>query len=230
MSYKDCSKKNYVNKRLIFTGADNMTIVTPSKWLSKMTTRSFFKGANVKVVNNGIDLDVFCPTKSSFREEYGLENKKIVLGVASAWGKGKGLLDFFKLAEVLDEGYKIVLVGLTKEQLSEIPQNIIGITRTNDTKELAAIYTTADIFVNLTYNDNYPTVNLEAQACGTPVITYRTGGSVESVPDDCVIEQGNVRALAEKIIAGDAKCKKGLILDKKNMLEQYINIYNMIKK
>ena len=96
---------------------------------------------------------------------------------------------------MLDDGYKIVLVGLSEAQLAELPRAILGITRTNSTKELAQIYTAADLFVNLTYEDNYPTVNLEAQACGTPCVTYRTGGSVESVPEENVIEFGDLDGL-----------------------------------
>ena len=134
---------------------------------------------------------VFRPTPGNFREKYGLEDKKIVLGVAANWEKRKGLQDLLALAERLGEPYQVVLVGLK----GKVPPLVLAIPRTDSPRELAEIYTAADVFVNPTYEDNYPTVNLEAAACGAPVITYRTGGSVESVPEDRIVEKGDLRGL-----------------------------------
>jgi glycosyltransferase involved in cell wall biosynthesis len=177
-----------------------MTLITPSKWLAELVKESYLREYDVEVVYNTIDTSVFKPTESDFRVKNSLENKKIVLGVASTWDKYKGLYDFYKLRELLDDNYAIILVGLNDKQLSELPEGIIGIKRTNSREELAAIYTSADVFVNPTYEDTYPTVNLEAQACGTPVITYRTGGSPESVPAENVVDVGDINQLAEKIM------------------------------
>ena len=177
-----------------------MTIITPSKWLADLVKQSYLKEYDVEVKYNTIDTSVFKPTESDFRKKNDLENKKIVLGVASTWDKYKGLYDFYKIRELLDDNYAIILVGLNDNQLSELPNGIIGIKRTNSREELAAIYTAADVFINPTYEDTYPTVNLEAQACGTPVITYRTGGSPESVPSENVVEVGDIYQLANKII------------------------------
>ena len=226
-SFVDRSSYNYITKKQIFTSLSNVTVVTPSKWLADITNKSFLNKFNITVVNNGIDINVFKPTYGEFRKKYQLENKKIVLGVASAWGKSKGLYDFVKLAEMLDSDYQIVLVGVSQKQQSELPDNIIAIPLTNSPEELAEIYTAADVFVNPTYSDNYPTVNLEAHACGTPVITYHTGGSVESVHNDCVVEQGNVEKLVEKICRNDAKIKEEILLDKKTMLDKYLEIYKI---
>ena len=224
-SIMDRSKQNYFVKKQLFTALSNLTIVTPSQWLADLVNRSYLKKFPILVINNGIDLTLFKPTYGDFRKKHQLENKKIVLGVASAWGKSKGLYDFVKLAEKLDDNYQVVLVGVSKEQQAELPNNIIGISRTDSQAELAEIYTAADIFINPTYSDNYPTVNLEAQACGTPVITYRTGGSVESVDDDCIVEQGDIETLVQKIYRNDAKCKNGLLLDKGTMLDKYVELY-----
>ena len=144
----------------------------------------------MRVINNGIDLTVFKPTESDFREKYGLIGKKIILGVASVWDARKGLNDFIKLADLIDSDTRIVLVGVNKKQKKHLPKNIVAIEKTNNAKELAEIYTAADVFFNPTYEDNYPTVNLEAQACGTPVVTYDTGGSGESVAGSNIIEVG----------------------------------------
>lgn len=222
----DRSNRNHENKKRLFSTLSNMTIVTPSKWLAGLVGQTFLNKYQTVVINNGIDLTVFKPTESDFRKKHGLEDKKIVLGVASPWSGRKGLYDFLKLSEMLDEKYKIVLVGLTQEQIYKIPENILCISKTNNAQELAEIYTAADVFVNPTHSDNYPTVNLEAQACGTPVITYKTGGSPESTNESSVVERGDIEELKAKIIANESICKKGLLLDKFDMLSQYMNLYN----
>ena len=153
---------------------------------------------------NTIDKTVFKPTPSDFRERYGLQDKVIVLGVANVWHINKGLNDFLKLASKLDKKYIVVLVGLTKKQLERLPANIVGIERTASKTELAEIYTAADVFVNLTYEDTYPTVNLEAQACGTPVVTYDTGGCRETLSEGggvgVVVPVGDTEAVIRQIL------------------------------
>lgn len=185
------AKRNYKRKKQTFCGVPNLTIVTPSKWLAGVFGQSFLSEYQTVVINNGIDLSVFKPTESDFRERFGLTDKKIILGVASVWEKRKGFNDFLELAKLIDDSYRIVLVGVNDKQLKMLPSSVIGIKRTNNVKELAEIYTAADVLFNPTYEDNYPTVNLEAQACGTPVITYPTGGSVESVPSENVVNSIN---------------------------------------
>lgn len=192
---RDRSELNWKQKRKMFTSVKDMTIVTPSKWLAGLVKQSYLKKYPVVVINNGIDTSIFKPTQSDFREKHGLEGKKIILGVASVWDRRKGLEDFIKLSKMIDDHYEIVLVGLSEEQIKQMPKNIICISRTNSQQELAEIYTAADVLFNPTYEDNYPTVNLEAQACGTPVVTYDTGGSPESVPQKNVIERRNLEAL-----------------------------------
>lgn len=207
-NFLDNSKLNFNKKKELFTSLQNMKIITPSKWLAKLVQESFLGKYNVEVINNGIDLNVFKPTPSDFRQKYYLEKKKIILGVASVWTERKGLSTFIELSAKLNEDYQIVLVGITEKQKNDLPVNIIGITRTNNIKELAEIYTAADVFVNPTLEDNFPTVNLEALACGTPVITYDTGGSPEIVNIECgaVVRQDNLDELILKIIKL-TKCK-----------------------
>lgn len=197
--FKDNSKENFTRKRAAFCGVQNMQLITPSQWLADLVKQSFLGEYPVEVVYNQIDTTVFKPTEGNFRGEFGLEDKKIVLGVAAVWDARKGYSDFLNLAQMLDDTYVIVMVGLSKQQQKETPPGIVGITHTDSTEQLAQIYTAADVFVNLTYEDNYPTVNLEAQACGTPCLTYRTGGSVESVPAENVVEQGNLAGMIQKI-------------------------------
>lgn len=195
----DRSTRNFEQKKAAFLGVRNMTIITPSKWLSELVGRSFLKEYPRTVIYNNIDTEVFKPTESDFREKNGLSDKLIILGVASVWDERKGLDDFIWLSEHLDSRYIIVLVGLTDKQISRIPSGIIGIQRTHSVNELAALYSTADVFVNPTHEDNYPTTNLEAKACGTPVITYRVGGSPESVLPENVVEENDRTHLLERI-------------------------------
>ncbi|WP_407269712.1 glycosyltransferase [Radiobacillus sp. PE A8.2] len=196
------SKQNYERKRKAFTGVKDLTIVTPSKWLAGLVQQSFLKEYQVKVINNGIDLDVFKPTPSDFRKNNSLEGKFIILGVASIWEKRKGFEYFKLLSERLSEDEVIVLVGLNEKQKRSLPSNIIGITRTNSAKELAEIYTASNVFLNPTLEDNFPTTNLEALACGTPVITFDTGGSSEVVDGSCgfVIQKGDLDELKNIIV------------------------------
>ena len=195
----DSSKSNFNRKKTAFCGVKNMTLITPSEWLANLVKKSFLKEYSVDVCYNTVDEEVFKPVSSDFRRKYNLIGRKIVLGVASVWDERKGFSDFLRLAEMLKPEYAVVLVGISSEKIKNIPSSIIGIPPTDSAEDLAKIYTAADVFVNLTYEDNYPTVNLEAQACGTTCITYRTGGSVESVPQENVVEQGDIDALIEKI-------------------------------
>lgn len=177
----DNSKQNYLRKKSAFTGVKDMTLITPSKWLADLVKQSFLKEYNVEVVYNTIDTSVFKPTESDFREKNGLVNKKIILGVASTWDQYKGLYDFYKLRELLDDNYAIILVGLNDKQLSELPEGIIGIKRTNSREELAAIYTAADVLVNPSREETFGMTVIEALSCGTQAIVYKDTACEEIV-------------------------------------------------
>ncbi len=233
----DNSKYMYRLKKKWFTGVKNMTIVTPSEWLASLVKESYLKDYPVKVINNGIDLNVFKPTESDFRKKYALENEYIVLGVASPWGKRKGLDVFSELAERLDDRYRIVLVGLAKEQKEGLPPNIIGLERTANQTELAEIYTAADVFVNPTREENYPTVNMEALACGTPVVTFNTGGSPEIIDETCgmAVAKNDIDGICNKIIkicetkpySEDDCLKRAESFDKNEKFREYIRLYEV---
>ena len=168
--------------------------MTPSVWLKELLGRSFLREYPVTVIYNRIDTSVFRQTEGTFRRDHGLTDRKMILGVADSWDARKGFSDDLRLAGMLDDTCRIVLVGVTKKQKESLPDNLIGIEKTHSREELAEIYTAADVFVNLTYEDNYPTVNLEAEACGTPVITYDTGGCRETLrrPDSVVVKRGDL--------------------------------------
>ena len=200
----DRSKTNFGIKKALFNGIGNMTIVTPSVWLADYVSRSFLKNYPVQVINNGIDLRCFTQLRRyEVTEKYSIGDKKIVLGVASVWSFRKGLDDFLQLRSLLSENIQIVLVGLDDRQINRLPEGIKGIARTENREELAAIYGVADVYVNPTYMDNFPTVNIEALACGTPVVTYRTGGSPEAVDTHTgiVVDKGDIAGLHHAVLA-----------------------------
>lgn len=233
----DSSRWNYQKKKELFNAVENITLVTPSHWLGGLVKKSFLQKYPVKVIPNGIDLDIFKPTTGDFRKKRGLENQFMILGVASIWDRRKGLDTFLELAKMLNDDEVIVLVGLTKNQRKDLPKNIIGITRTSDVKELAEIYTVSDVFVNPTLEDNFPTTNLEALACGTTVITFDTGGSAESINEKTgmVVEKGNLEALMKAIQNSKKKLTLKNFVDqanrynKKYRFQEYIMIYNATK-
>ena len=200
--FLDRSASLYRRKKGLFAALDDLTIITPSQWLADQVAESFLSKCPVQVIHNGIDLKVFSPRKSNFRQRYGLEGKRILLGVASVWSEYKGLDVFLSLFQRLDrEKYQLILVGTDSEVERQIPNGVITIPRTQNQAELAELYTAADIFINPTREDNYPTVNMEAIACGTPVITFHTGGCAEIVDDSCgaVVWDNTLETLIKEI-------------------------------
>lgn len=233
----DNSYRNFKEKKELFTSLNNLIIITPSQWLANLVKESFLNKYPVKVINNGIDLNIFKPTPSDFRKKYHLEEKKIVLGVANIWDKRKGFDTFIELSSKLDENYQIVLVGVTEKQRKRLPASILGITRTNNIRELAEIYSAVDVFVNPTLEDNFPTVNLEALACGTPVVTYSTGGSIECIDKSCgiIIDKGNIPDLIvaiERIMRElkpiDACIQQAQYYTKNEKYLDYIKLYQSL--
>ena len=235
--FKDRSKSLYNRKKQLFEGID-LTIVTPSEWLAQVVKQSFLKDYPVQVINNGIDLKIFRPVEiGKFRSNYKIDaNKKILLGVAFEWGIRKGLDVFIELAKRLDSNiYQIVLVGTNDTIDKQLPTNILSIHRTQNQQELAEIYADADLFINPTREENFPTVNIESLACGTPVLTYRTGGSAEMLDETCgfVVERGNIDELEREIIrictfepfSAETCVARAELYDKDLKFREYLSLY-----
>lgn len=232
-------------KKKWFTGVNDLTIVTPSEWLAGLVRDSYLSGYPIKVINNGIDLSIFKPTPSDIRDRLADHRRNrqavprtayIVLGVAFGWSERKGFDVFIKLTECLDpEQYIIVLIGTDDNVDRQLPDNVISIHRTNNQQELAEIYSAADVMVNPTREDNYPTVNMEAIACGTPVITFRTGGSPESVDEKtgAVVECEDIQSLWDMIVKvctekpfSRTQCvEKAQAFDKREKFREYLELY-----
>ena len=239
----DRSEKNYILKNELFNSLSNLTLVPVSQWLSDILKDSFLQKYPSSVINNGINTSVFKPSgNNEFRERYGLQNKFILLGVASIWSQRKGLEDFIELSKTLGADYQIILVGLTRKQKDQLPVEILGIERTESVEELAELYASSDVYINTTYEDTFPTTNLESLACGTPIITYNTGGSPEAIDKatGIVVEQGNISKLLEAIIEIKEKGKQFYsescvkrahnLYKKEDRYREYIDLYESLLK
>lgn len=233
--FVDNSTSNYRRKKEIFNGVDNLLIATPSLWLKTQVEKSFLKSYPVTVVNSGIELGVFKPTESEFRNKYGLQGKKIVLGVANAWSIRKGINDFIKVANELSDDYKVVLVGDLRETVC--PENIVHIAHTDSIEELAQIYSEADVFLNLSYEETQGLTTIEAMACGTPVVVYNKTAIPECVTAESgvIIDDYDIAKLqfaiekAMKLSSEDC-IKNAAKYPKKERFVNYITIYKDLIK
>ena len=238
----DYSDTNYLLKRKYFTSIPDLTLVPVSDWLDSLVRQSFLKNCHSKRIYNGVDTNIFHPISmfNSILNKYSIPNSNFVLGVANVWEKRKGIQDFMQLRKFLPASYLIILVGLNSQQIAELPQGIIGIQRTENAEQLRELYASALAFVNPTWEDNFPTTNLEALACGTPVITYRTGGSPEAISPETgfIVEQGDIQGMVSAIekICQEGKdtyskaCRYRAVryFNKEERFQEYIDLCNQI--
>lgn len=242
-SITDCSNRNYNLKKQYFTALGNrLTLIPVSRWLDNLIKQSFLKDIKTNIIHNGIDISTFKPLrKNDLLAAFPmLQDKKIVLGVAQQWTKRKGLDDFYLIREKLPYDYVVVLVGLSQEQIKTLPDGIVGIERTNSKNDLAILYSLSEVFLNLSYEDNYPTVILEAISCGTPVITYNTGGCHEAISESTgyVVGKKDINGVINAIESisniGKEKyvesCRSFALehFDQKHCFEEYIKLYKQI--
>ena len=233
----DRSKALFEKKKRLFQGLD-LTIVTPSQWLANLVKQSFLNEYPVHTIKNGIDLNIFKPLENDVRQKYDLENKKVILGVAFDWGRRKGIDVFVQLSKMLPDDYKIILIGANAKMDKLLPKNVLSIHRTKNQRELAEFYSAADVFVNPTREDTYPTVNMESLACGTPVLTFRTGGSPEMLDETCgsVVDCDDIEALKKEIVRiceekpySEAACLyKAKGFDTNERFKEYVDLYEEI--
>lgn len=229
------SKKNYIDKKRIFTSIENMTIVVPSKWMVSVLKKSFLNQYEIKTIHNGIDIEQFSIKKNINKKT----SPKIILGVANYWTQEKGLEIFNELAESLTDQYRIMLVGVDSITAKKLNEKIIAIARTESLDELVTLYNSAYVFLNPTFQDNFPTTNIEALCCGTPVITFKTGGSPEAItPQTGVVTayksvSAIIKALenleTKKIRQEDCR-KRGEVFSIENMYFEYQKLFNNIYK
>ena len=225
------NEKNYQLKKELFTSIKDLVVVSPSKYLKSYVDKSFLNKYPSIVINNGIDLKKFSYNKNSTKTD-----KKIILGVASIWDANKNLKDFIKIVEKLPEDYQGLVVGLSKKQISKLPKKIIGMTRTERVEDLVELYNSAYLFLNPSLQENFPTVNIEALACGLPIVAYDSGGSAE-IFEGCgyKVKKGDVNQAVDVIINNDfdslsEKCQEraNRLYSKELMLKKYLQLYKTL--
>ncbi len=233
----DNSYNNYLDKSKIFNSVDNLTIVPVSYWLGEQVKQSFLKSKRIRVIQNGIDLEKFSFKDNDVKKIFHIEDKFLILGVANPWDERKGLKYFIELSTKISNNDKIILIGLSKKQIQSLPKNILGLERTVDDYELARMYSAADVFVNTTLDEALGLTNIEALACGTPIITFDSGGSVEAVFEDTgfVVPKRDVEALVLAINCVKLKkkevyhnlCRKKAEnhFNKTDRFSEYIDLY-----
>lgn len=232
----DNSNKNYQEKKNMYEQMNNIVIVTPSLWLKKHVEQSILSDKECIVINNGIDLNIFRYTESSLKKNSKFNNKTIYLAVASVWTQKKGFNDLIEFSKMIDKNTEqLIVVGVNKKQEKKLKKvGIFPITHTKDVFELVKWYSLADVFINPTYEDTFPTVNIESLACGTPVVTYKTGGSPEIIDSNCgvVVKKGRVDLLykaANMIKSNPYDCRKrALKYDQNERFMEYIDLYKKI--
>lgn len=234
----DFSRNNLRKKEKFFSNIKNLSFVAPSDWIANLAKKSYLKNNKIFTINNGIDLGEFTPIESNLRNQFKLNGKCVILSVASVWSKRKGGTYIYQLSEMMDDRYAFVMIGRNSDRDLKENQRIIHIEYTGSRKELAQWYTLADIFINPTLGDNFPTVNLEALACGTPIVTFDTGGSGEMVGTcGTVVPQGNIHALKKGIedclnqkITPEMCIRQSQKYDKEKRYMDYIELFEKITK
>lgn len=232
----DRSSENFLLKKRLFGSNNNLTIIPCSEWMGNFVKKSFLKDKHIEVIHNGIDTSLFHPLKDISKTLVSPKPFRII-AVSNIWLPYKGEQDIYKLRELLPQSdFEIIMVGLSTDQIKRLPSGIRGIQRTQNMQELVKLYSAA----NPTYADTFPTVNLEALACGTPVITYKTGGSPEAIDKKTgvVVEQGNISGLADAIknmkvaplSAKDCRRRAEMYFDKNKCYERYVELYDELHR
>lgn len=240
-SITDNSSRNYKLKQSLFSQIEDLEIVTVSHWQAEMLKESFLGGKRITTIYNGINLDTFKPVdvdRTYLRDNYGINTKINLLGVATSWSRRKGLERFVELRRLLPEEIGIVLVGLSEKQAKELPAGIVGIHRTSDQSELAHLYSMADIVMNLSEEETFGLTTVEGFACGTPGIVMETTASPELVTpqtglvashnDIHNIEQSVYEILRKGKVSYTIPCRERACdkYDQKKQWMKYIDIYN----
>ncbi len=198
----DQTSKVFNDKKRYFELISDLVVVGVSNWISNEAKKSFFKDKEIATIHNGVDTVIFKPMESNFRKKNNIEDKFVILGMANKWLLPNNNPSLKYISNNLGENYVLVLVGCSEAEKHNLPANVIGLGYVNNKEELARIYSMADVFVNTTWEDSFPTVNIESISCGTPVITFDSCGSPEAIDKDTglIVPQGNYKQLWKAIM------------------------------
>ena len=242
----DGSRKNYEIKKELFTSLSNLTITVPSEWMASQVRQSFMGKYPVEVIHNGIDTVVFDHNRliadldiesNKWADETEWSDKKILLSVASIWDERKGLKDLVALSDKLSDDYVMVIVGLSKHQISRLPKGVIGITRTENIEELVSLYSRAHIFINPSLEESFSLVTVEALSCGCPCIVLDTSAVAELVNDDngVVLHSHKpedyldaIKSIENRGYSRESVRATALKYDNKYMLDGYMRLYGEV--
>ncbi len=216
----DNSSKNYLKKKAIFQGVEQMTVIVPSEWLAEKVRQSFLRDYKIRVIYNGIDLEKYHPVRNNFKNKYGIGDKVMILGVANVWDERKGLGAFLELDQLLDDNYQIVLIGLNKKQIQKIPSTIIGMERTDTVEALVQAYSAADVFVTPSTEETFGLTVVEAMACGTWPIVYEGTACAE------VVRCGTGKIVPRNVEKIREAIEEYLIGDQEKQMEKYAQFFS----
>lgn len=240
--FLDRSRKNYLQKKQLFTSPKDLHLVVVSQWLGKIVSESFLKDKPLDVIYNGIDLQAFSPSEDvgMLKKKYHMEGKFVALGVSSSWLPKKGLYDYYKLADILPPDTIIVMIGLSDRQIKSLPKNIIGIRKTTDIAELRDYYSLADVVLNLSYEETFGLTTVEGMACGTPSIVYDRTASPELVEEDTgfVVKAGDIISIFNRMneikrkgkvnYKGACRRRAEQCFDKDKNFQLYMDLYEKL--
>lgn len=192
----DCSAKILKDRKTCFGAFKNLTAVGVSDWITN-ESKTIFKEAIT--IHNGVDTETFSDVQSDIRKSLNIEGKFVILGPASKWLASHNMEALKTLRNSFSSDTEIILFGCPSG--ANLPQGVRGISFIRDAEKLAEVYSSADVFANVTREDSLPTINLEAQSAGTPVVTYDATGAKETVNGECgfSVETGNIEEMIEKI-------------------------------
>ena len=224
-TYLDRSKANYNRKKQVYGDMQNLVLAPVSQWLGDLVKESFLGKHDIQVVYNGIDVDVFKPSVSNFKEKLGIEGKYLLLGVAQGFDERKGLKDFFKLSEMLPDDYQVVLLGAMEDEIAIAPTSVIALPKTESLQELVEAYSAADVLLSLSYEETFGLTPVEAMACGTPAIVYNNTAQPEHITPETgfVVENGDLDTLVTRI---KTLCENGKANYSEACRERAVNVYN----
>ncbi len=238
--FKDNSAKILADRKKYLGAIKNLTVVGVSQWIADEAERTFFKDKKVCTIYNGVDTDFFTPTSSDFREKYGLQNKFVILGAANKWLSPINAETLKMVTEKLSDDCVLVIIGCTEKQKSGLPDNVLPLGYISDRDELRKMYSMADVFANCTREESLSLINVEAQSCGTPVVTYRNTGAQETVDNKCgfSVESGNaeeflntilkVKELEKEILSDDCRDWVKTKFQREENYNKYINLYKKL--
>lgn len=234
--FADTTASVLKNRKKYLCTIPRLEIVGASEWIANEVKKTVLKSKDICFIHNGFDLSVFKPTLTSLRKQLGLEDKFVILGPASKWllPINKPTLEYF--ISHLKNDMVLVLFGSSSPS-EGLPKSVIQIGYTNNRQKMAEMYSMADVFVNCSREDTLSSLNLECQACGTPVVTYDATGSKETVDGICgfAVSTGNVESLWKEVVkikrngkeSFSGQCLKWVSsnFSKEDNYERYIDLY-----